>query len=235
MKQPNKRQLVAISSLALSSMLLPTTASACSTDVYLGTLCLFGGNFTIRGYASAQGQLLPISQNTALFSLFGTTYGGDGRTTFALPDLRGRSPIGQGTGPGLDTIRLGQRGGSPTHTLSVLEMPSHNHAASTTIVNNVDSSASSATLRALAANADTNVPTGSVLANSPRRENIYNSGTPNVDMSADAIVLDVQVSVSSNATTTVLPAGGSVPFNIRSPYLGMNWLVATQGIFPSRS
>lgn len=235
MKQLKKRHLLAISGITLSSMLFPTTASACSTDAYLGTLCLFGGNFTIRGYASAQGQLLPISSNTALFSLYGTTYGGDGRTTFALPDLRGRSPIGQGTGPGLDSIALGQRGGSPTHTLSVLEMPSHSHNAATTVVNTSDTSASSAALRALAAGADTNNPTGGVLANSPRRENIYNSGTPNVDMSADAIVLDVQVSVSSTATTTVFPDGGSRSFNIRSPYLGMNWLVATQGIFPSRN
>ncbi|NEU33727.1 phage tail protein, partial [bacterium LRH843] len=80
-----------------------------------------------RNWAAADGQLLAISSNTALFSLIGTIYGGDGRTTFALPDLRGRSMVHEGTGPGLSNIRLGQRGGVESHTMSVTEMPSHNH------------------------------------------------------------------------------------------------------------
>jgi len=94
---------------------------------YIGQLGLFGGNFCPRAWAKADGQLLPIASNTALFSLLGTTYGGDGRTTFGLPDLRGRAPIGEGTGPGLAPVRWGQRGGAQTHTMTVPEMPSHNH------------------------------------------------------------------------------------------------------------
>lgn len=80
-------------------------------DPFIGEIKMFAGNFAPRGWAFCEGQLLPISQYTALFSLLGTTYGGDGRTTFALPDLRGRTPIHHGNGPGLSTIRIGQKGG----------------------------------------------------------------------------------------------------------------------------
>lgn len=96
-------------------------------EPFLGQMIMFGGNFAPRGWAYCEGQLLPISQNTALFSILGTTYGGDGRTTFALPDLRGRSPIQHGTGPGLPTFRLGQRGGNENTTLTVNNIPSHDH------------------------------------------------------------------------------------------------------------
>ncbi|QHI35502.1 hypothetical protein IMCC3317_08480 [Kordia antarctica] len=97
-------------------------------DPFIGEIVMFGGNFAPRSWSFCNGQLLAISQNTALFSILGTTYGGDGRTTFALPDLRGRAAIHPGTGPGLSTIKLGQRGGSEYHTLNVLEMPSHTHS-----------------------------------------------------------------------------------------------------------
>ena len=100
------------------------------SEPFLGQVTIFAGNFAPRGWAFCDGQLLPISQYSALFSILGTTYGGDGRTTFALPDLRGRTPIGPRNGPGLSDYRLGQQGGSQTNTLTVSEMPSHNHSAS---------------------------------------------------------------------------------------------------------
>ena len=96
-------------------------------DPFLGQILLFAGNFAPRGWALCEGQILPINQNQALFSIFGTTYGGDGRTSFALPDLRGRSPMSQGHGPGLSDYSLGQKGGSETNTITVQQMPSHNH------------------------------------------------------------------------------------------------------------
>jgi microcystin-dependent protein len=96
-------------------------------DPYIAEIRMFAGNFAPRGWAFCNGQLLPISQYTALFSLVGTTYGGDGRTTFALPDLRGRAPIHAGQGPGLSNRLLGQNGGEETHTLTTNEMPSHTH------------------------------------------------------------------------------------------------------------
>lgn len=95
----------------------------------IGQIIMFGGNFAPRGWAFCHGQLMPIAQNNALFSILGTIYGGDGRTTFALPDLRGRAPISAGNGPGLSDYRLGQRAGTETHTLDVNTLPNHNHAA----------------------------------------------------------------------------------------------------------
>ena len=95
----------------------------------IGEIRMFAGNFAPRNWALCQGQLLPISQNTALFSILGTTYGGNGQTTFALPDFRGRVPVGQGQGPGLPSVQLGEVGGEWSHTLTVNEMPAHNHVA----------------------------------------------------------------------------------------------------------
>lgn len=98
------------------------------SDPFIGQIMMFGGNFAPRGWALCDGQLLQIANNTALFSLLGTTYGGDGRTTFGLPDLRGRAPLHAGSGPGLTPRNLGQRGGGETNTLTVQQMPSHTHA-----------------------------------------------------------------------------------------------------------
>ena len=126
----------------------------------------FGFNFAPRGWAQCDGQILPITQYQSLYSLLGTTYGGDGRTTFALPDLRGRSPLHVGTG-----FNLGLRSGSETVTLATGQMPSHSHGVA------------NATLRAAAAEADINNPAGSSLA----QANIYSTDPPSVDMSDDAV------------------------------------------------
>jgi microcystin-dependent protein len=116
---------------------------------YLGEVRWVGYNFCPRGWTAAEGQLLSISSNTALFSLFGTYYGGDGRTTFGLPDLRGRTAVGDGSGPGLSPKTEGQRGGSETETLNITQIPSHNHT-----ISGVSEGASSST------------PTGNYLAKS---------------------------------------------------------------------
>jgi microcystin-dependent protein len=98
------------------------------SEPFIGEIRMFAGNFAPRSYAFCDGQLLAISQNDALFSLFGTIYGGDGRTTFGLPDLRGRIPIHMGTGPGLSTRPIGQKGGSETAALTAAHLPAHSHA-----------------------------------------------------------------------------------------------------------
>ena len=98
------------------------------SEPFIAEVKMFGGNFAPRGYAFCNGQILSIAQNTALFALVGTIYGGNGQTTFALPDLRGRSPLGFGSGPGLTPRNLGETGGSPFHTLIPSEMPAHSHA-----------------------------------------------------------------------------------------------------------
>ena len=98
------------------------------SEPFIAEVKMFGGNFAPRGYTFCNGQLLPIAQNTALFSLVGTTYGGDGRTTLGLPNLEGRVPMGNGRGPGLTPRRLGEKGGAETVTLSETQMPNHNHS-----------------------------------------------------------------------------------------------------------
>jgi microcystin-dependent protein len=102
-------------------------------DPFIGQIQPFGFNFAPRGWSKCDGQLLAISQNTALFSLLGTTFGGDGRTTFALPDLRSRSIVHIGAGPGLDTVTWGERGGAIQHTITTAQMPQHNHAVSVAV------------------------------------------------------------------------------------------------------
>ena len=99
------------------------------SEPFIAEIRIFAGNFAPRGWAFCNGQLLPISQNTALFSLIGTTYGGDGRTTTALPNLQGCAPMHPGNGPGLTSRRLGQRGGAETITLTEAQMPQHQHSA----------------------------------------------------------------------------------------------------------
>ncbi len=125
--------LVASLTLALHAPAAPAAPATAAPAVlggiepFLGQIVLFGGNFAPRGWAKCEGQLLPISSNTALFSLLGTLYGGDGETTFGLPDLRGRAPIGYGNGNGLSHYNLGSKGGSEQTTLSIGQMPSHTH------------------------------------------------------------------------------------------------------------
>jgi microcystin-dependent protein len=113
--------------LLLVTLLFAFSNNLNAQDPYLGDIKLTAVSFTQQGWAECNGQLLPIAQNTALFSLLGTTYGGDGETTFGLPDLRGRVPVGQGTGPGLTPKSMGQTGGLETTALTIVNMPSHRH------------------------------------------------------------------------------------------------------------
>lgn len=177
-----------------------------STSPYLGQLMLFAGNFAPRGWALCEGQLLPISQNTALFSLLGTTYGGDGRTTFGLPDLRGRAPVHLGTGPGLSSNRWGAKGGVEKVTLNVTQIPAHNH-----------------TVNAFNGTGGGPSPTGALLSQ-------YGSTIPPVGPYVTG-----QTANTTLNSATISNAGGGQPVNTRSPYLAMYWCIALQGTFPSRS
>lgn len=121
------RSAILAAGLATSLTFASPTANA-GPDEYIGEIFMTGANFCPRGTAKADGQLLPIPQYTALFSLYGTIYGGDGRSTFALPDLRGRVPVHNGQGPGLNDRRIGQRGGAESATLTEGNLPAHSHA-----------------------------------------------------------------------------------------------------------
>lgn len=151
---------------ALSGGISPVNAGP---DPFLGEVQWFAGNFAPRGWAFCDGQLLSIAQNSALFSILGTTYGGDGRVTFGLPDVRGRLVLHQGTGPGLTNRRLGVKSGVETVTLNQNQIPNHTH-----------------TLRASNGAGTAINPSGNVLA-SPRRARLYEDDDANTDMHASAI------------------------------------------------
>jgi len=176
---------------------------------YIAEIRLFAGNFAPRNWAFCAGQILAISQNTALFSLLGTTYGGNGQTTFALPDFRGRVAVGTGNGPGLPSMTLGQVGGEPTHTLITTEMPAHNHTVAIGANNAALASQSNPANNVLGAG---QVPGGQSI-------NMYSNTAPNTTLSP------TQSSIT----------GGSQPHNNMQPYLGMNYIICLFGIFPSRN
>ncbi|MEI8574103.1 phage tail protein [Methylomonas sp. WH-1] len=221
MSKAFNKPLLKLAMIAITG--LPVSASACGSDPFLGEICTFSFNFCPRGYLEAAGQTLSIAQNTALFSLLGTQYGGDGQTTFMLPDLRGRSPIGVGQGPGLSPISIGQEIGIDFVTLGLSQMPLHSHGAQT-FLDNV-----SATIDAVSTAGNKSTPSGNVLAASTSRDNIYSSDAPNASLKANII------NFTGRPTTSVQPAGQSLPFDNRSPALGITYCVATQGIFPGRN
>ena len=184
----------------------------------IGTVIMFAGNFAPRGWALCKGQLLPISSNTALFSLLGTTYGGDGRTTFGLPDLQGRAPIGEGHGAGLSQRRLGSKLGSEFVTLNNTQIPSHTHAAQTTVTHSL-------TLK-----------TGSEAEESNPATHVPATGTEDLYGSAGSTTMASNAVTSTIAATTVIGSdGGNQPHTNIQPSLALNFIIALQGLFPSRS
>jgi microcystin-dependent protein len=165
-------------------------------------IIMFAGNFAPRNWAFCQGQTINIASNTALFSLLGTTFGGNGQTTFMLPDFRGRMPVGAGQGPGLSNYNLGQTGGNQTLTLTSSNMPAHAHAI---------------TLNCSAQSANSTTPVSNFPAVSEENP-LYHS---------------MQNATMENSTTG--SAGGSQPFSIIPPVIGMNFVICLYGVFPSRN
>ena len=179
------------------------------SNPFLAEIRIFGFSFAPKGWAMCNGQLLPISQNTALFSLLGTTYGGDGKSNFALPNLAGSVPLQQGQGPGLSLYDLGESGGSPTVTLLSSEIPAHNHGA----------------------NADTGI------ANSPSPSgNVYKEGqipgSPSTAIASYNNNLPPMVALNPQ---TIGFSGNSAPHNNMMPTLVLNFCIAMQGVYPPRS
>ncbi|MBV7327265.1 tail fiber protein [Chloroflexi bacterium TSY] len=177
-----------------------------SQDGFIGEVKLFAGNFAPRNWAFCDGTTLMIKDNTSLFSVIGTTYGGDGRTTFCLPDLRGRTPIGAGGGVGLSHYYWGQTVGVERVELSTSQIPSHSHA--TTVTTNAQSSVGSHT-----------TPDGRVWSGSFESDKIYGD-SPDTSMATNA----VQVTVQST--------GGSQNHENRPPSLAMYWIICIAGTYP---
>lgn len=176
------------------------------SEPFIAEIRIFAGNFAPRSWAFCDGQLLPISNNTALFSLIGTTYGGDGRTTTALPNLQGRAPMHPGRGPGLTSRRLGQKVGTETVTLNESQMPSHSHI-----------------LRGGVGGVTVNVPP---------------SNTTSIDTSRNGLMAyqdNTTANLVSTSSSSVATTGGTQAHTNIQPYLTMNFIIALQGLYPSRS
>jgi microcystin-dependent protein len=166
-------------------------------DPFVAEIRITGFNFAPRGWATCDGQLIPISQNTALFALLGTMYGGNGQTTFALPNLGGRAPIGPGQGPGLTYHTQGETGGATSVTLLTSQMPAHSHPQAVHL-------------------------------------STANTGTPAADKAIAQTALSAY-GAASNLVAMGDTVGGSQPHTNMQPYLGLNFVIALQGIFPPRS
>ena len=185
------------------------------TDPTIGEITMFGGNFAPRSWAFCNGQLLAIAQYQALFSIIGTIYGGDGRTTFGLPNLQGRSPRHYGNGPGLNPVAIGAAGGRENVTLNTMNLPSHSHPHTHT-----------ATVHAEARLANEATPADNVFALAG--SNIYHD----IDDSRDDVLMHGNtVTLSTDSSNT----GGNQGFDILNPYQAVNYIIALEGIFPSRS
>lgn len=183
-----------------------------STEPFVGEVKIFGFSFSPRGYDYCNGQLYSIAEYTALFSLIGTTYGGDGQTTFGLPDLQGRIPIGQGQGPGLPYYSIGEAAGSPTVTLTSANIPAHIHTLSNVSVQ----------LKASSDTADENSAAG--LFPGVAASSVYTAAaTPNAFTGGTVI----------SGTTDI--TGSNAPVGVMNPYLVLNYCIAVEGIFPSRN
>ncbi|MGB8507427.1 MAG: tail fiber protein [Pyrinomonadaceae bacterium] len=174
------------------------------SEPFIAQIMMFGGNFNPRGWAFCNGQILSIAQNTALFSILGTTYGGNGQTTFALPDLRSRVPVHWGQGPGLSSYSLGQSGGAESTTLLQQNLPA---AAPIQINANAEST--------------TSKPNN----NFPSSTSAGNGYAPTGD----------GTKMNPGVITGGLAGGSSIPFSILQPYLAVSFIIALEGIFPSRN
>ena len=190
---------------AIMALNLSPQSAYAEIEPYIGEIAPVGGTYCPRGWLPADGRLISVNANDALFSLFGTIYGGDGRSTFALPDLRGRSPMSRGHGTGLSERRLGARGGAENNTLNTSNLPSHNHKINTT-----------ETLP------NTNDPNGSVFATFDiNGDDIYTNGNP-----------PDQHQMAANAMTNT---GANQQVNNMAPYQVIRYCVATGGVYPSRN
>ena len=186
-------------------------------DQVLATIMLFAGNFAPRGWAYCDGQLLPINQNSALFSLLGTIYGGDGRTTFALPDLRGRACLGPRRGPGLSNYTLGERGGVEDVTLNLTQLPSHYHLA--------DASSLTGQMPA-------STQGGGATEPGPTS---YPSSSAGIGAPIYGGTVDTAIGISASGSATLGNTGGSQDHENRRPFIAVNYIIATTGTYPSRS
>jgi microcystin-dependent protein len=228
------------------------------SDPFLGEIKAVGFNFAPVGYAFANGAIIPVQQNSALFALLGTFYGGNGVSTFGLPNLQSRQPIGFTTNPntlsGLTNLPIGNVGGVETTILTGAQLPTHNHGANSTanaqtnVSVNTSGLTASTTINALTAPSSTaTVPTGNFLTvgvtggATPVAIKPYGPSGTATTLAAGAATTTIGGTATASAstavgvTTQIANAGNSAPVALRNPYLTVNYIIATQGLFPSRN
>lgn len=202
------------------------------SDPYLGEIRMVGFNFAPYGWAQCQGQTIAVSQNQALFALLGTVYGGNGVSNFQLPNMQGRSPVGMGQGLGLSEITIGETGGTESIALTTSNMPQHTHMASVTGGGTVTGSI--AIPATTSTQGEGGVPgTGTMLgpcSAGGRPASLYSTATDNLT-TLKPFNVSLQASAPSIQNTM---AGSSLPFESRNPYLGINFIIALQGVYPTR-
>lgn len=189
---------------------------------YIGEIRMFAGNFNPRTWLYCDGRTITIASNTALFSILSTIYGGNGTTTFCLPDLRGRTAVGAGTGIGLSPYVLGQKGGVETTTMSALQMPIHSHIVGGTIA------VTPITFAATNGDASTTEPSATNFPAISGSAAIY-EGSP----TAGAYMGPIQTTVTAT-NVTVGQTGGNMPFSIQPPFTVTSYIICVLGIYPSR-
>jgi len=214
------------------------------SEPFLGEIKSVAFNFAPRGYAFCAGQLFAIPQNTALFSLLGTNFGGDGVQTFGLPNLGGRVAIGRGQSPGTSLYQVGESAGSEAVTILPTQMPPHNHSAATNVTTDISSLTAATTIHALTApTATAAIPTGNLLAVGATSGSVPvglkpyaapGAGT-DVTMASSMAATVMGGTVNASATTTVGTNGSGQPVGIMQPFLVVNYIIATQGIYPARN
>lgn len=191
-----------------------------SDSPFVAELMMVSFNFAPQGWAMCNGQLLPIAQNQALFSLLGTTYGGDGQTTFALPDLRGRVPMHRGANPGGGSFVIGEHAGTESVTLNLSQVPAHVHPVNVT-------TPLTFTVSCDAADADRRTPAGNGLATERSGVTALYAATDNANMGGTALRFDGAPAISN--------AGANQPHVNLQPFIGLNFCMALVGIFPTQA
>lgn len=185
-----------------SAVAAPALPKEIPLDIYIGTILLFAGNYEPQGFMFCMGQTLQIASNQALYAILGTTYGGNGTTTFCLPDLRGRVPVGYGQGTGLSAVTLGQKAGAEAVALTSNQMPQHNH------------------LLSAAATANKTTPIGNV------------SAPVTLEDGSTTSMGYAQTATGQMAVGAISNSGGNQAHENRQPFLGLNYIIAVQGLFP---
>ena len=239
---------------------LPQKALACAAEPYLGSVCVTAASYCPMGYVAAAGQTSVINDNPALYSLLGTRYGGDGRNTYGIPDLRGRAPIGTGHGAGLTNFNIAARVGQEMHTLDISQMPSHTHAATFTPSGGASAGVASGNI-SLPVTGSAKIATSSSSSGSITPSDhavlgkaaqglggvtLYSPAGTTADLNvgpeggvtgtaSGPVSLSVNLASGVNGTVNVATAGGSQAFSVVAPRIALTFCIATTGVWPPRS